>query len=89
MSGGQKGDAKHDLGSAERIFSGATLGVASTFGGLRKRGLDPEKAIPLFDEDEIIHLLPSWDIEEQRRLWSGAQGAETIDDFAANFGTLR
>ncbi len=71
------------------LLVGATLEVASTLGGLRKGGLDPEKVIPLFAEDQIIHLLPSLDIAEQRRFRSGSQGAEMIDYFASNFGTKR
>lgn len=71
------------------LLVGATLEVANTLGGLRKRGLDPEKVIPLFAQDQIIHLLPSLDIEEQQRFRSGSQGAEMIDYFASNFGTMR
>lgn len=71
------------------VLVGATLETANTLANLRKGGLDPEKVIPLYAEDQIIHLLPSLDVAEQRRFRSGSQGAEMIDYFAANFGSKK
>ncbi|WP_340267923.1 DUF3800 domain-containing protein [Sphingobium mellinum] len=71
------------------VLVGATLEVTNTLAGLRKGGLDPEHMIPLYAEDQIIHLFPSIDVAEQRRFRSGSQGAEMIDYFAANFGVKR
>lgn len=71
------------------VLVGATLEVANTMAGFRKGGLDPEQVIPLYAEDQIIHLLPSMDVAEQRRFRSGSQGAEMIDYFAANFGSSK
>lgn len=90
MSGVVQVDSKHSPAvQLADVLVGATLEVANTLAGFRKGGLDPEKVIPLYAEDQIIHLLPSMDVAEQRRFRSGSQGAEMIDYFAANFGSKR
>lgn len=71
------------------VLIGAVLEVTNTLSGFRKGGLDPDKVIQLFAEDQIIRLLPSTDIEEQRRFRAGTQGAEIVDYFAANFGVQK
>jgi len=69
------------------VMIGAALEAANTMTGLRAGGLDPEKLISLYAEDQFIHLIPDIDFEEQRRFRQGTQSSEMIDYFAANFGT--
>jgi hypothetical protein len=69
---------------------GAAIEAANTLTGLRSGGLDPESLIPLYREDQFIHMLPSIDFEEQRRFRSGSQNGEAIDYLATNiFGKQR
>ncbi len=67
------------------ILIGATIEVTNRLAGLRADGLDPEAVIGLFAEDQIIHMLPSLDMAEQREFRQGSQAADAIDYFAANF----
>ncbi|MEP4627144.1 MAG: hypothetical protein ABJR46_16505 [Tateyamaria sp.] len=63
---------------------GAAIEAANNLTGLRSGGLDPEQLLPLYAEDQFIHMLPSIDFEEQRRFRQGSQGGEFIDYLAAN-----
>lgn len=69
------------------VMIGAALEAANVMTGLRKDGLglDPEKLMPLYAEDQFIHLIPSVDFEAQKQFRRGTQAAEVIDYFAANF----
>lgn len=72
------------------VIIGAAIEAANTLTGLRSGGLDPESLIPLYREDQFIHMLPSIDFEEQRRFRSGSQNGEAIDYLATNiFGKQR
>lgn len=72
------------------VMIGAAIEAANTLTGLRSGGLDPESLIPLYREDQFIHMLPSIDFEEQRRFRSGSQNGEAIDYLATNiFGKQR
>ena len=53
--------------------------------GHRANGIDPDELMPLYAENQFIHLIPSLDFEEQREFREGTQAAEIIDYFAANF----
>ncbi|MFB0872666.1 MULTISPECIES: hypothetical protein [unclassified Sphingobium] len=68
------------------VMIGAALEAANVMTGLRADGLDPEKLMPLYAEDQFIHLIPSVDFAEQKQFRRGTQAAEVIDYFAANFG---
>lgn len=68
------------------VMIGAALEAANVMTGLRADGLDPEKLMPLYAEDQFIHLIPSVDFAAQKQFRSGTQAAEVIDYFAANFG---
>ncbi|MHB8528433.1 MAG: bifunctional DNA primase/polymerase [Caulobacteraceae bacterium] len=41
--------------------------------------------ISLYADNQLIHMIPSVDFEEQRRFREGTQAGEVIDYFAANF----
>lgn len=67
------------------VMIGAAIEAANNFAGLRSGGPDPEAVMSLYAENQLIHLIPSIDFEEQRRFRQGTQAAEVIDYFAANF----
>jgi Protein of unknown function (DUF3800) len=72
------------------VMIGAAIEAVNTLMGLRSGGLDPESLLPLYREDQFIHMLPSIDFEEQRRFRSGSQNGEAIDYLASNiFGKQR
>lgn len=67
------------------VLIGATLEAANVLTKNRSLGLDPDKLLPLFADDQFIHLLPDTDFDAQRRFRQGTQASELIDYFAANF----
>jgi hypothetical protein len=67
------------------VMIGAAIEAVNNLTRLRSGGLDPDAVLSLYAENQIIHLLPSIDFEEQRRFRQGTQAAEVIDYFAANF----
>ena len=72
------------------VMIGAAIEAVNTLTGLRSGGLDPESLMPLYREDQLIHMSPSLDFEEQRRFRSGSQNGEAIDYLASNvFGKQR
>ncbi|SHM08210.1 hypothetical protein SAMN05444398_109145 [Roseovarius pacificus] len=72
------------------VMIGAAIEAGNTLTGLRSGGLGPEDLMPLYREDQFIHMLPSIDFEEQRRFRSGSQNSQAIDYLAANiFGKER
>ncbi|RJK98516.1 hypothetical protein C9E82_23685 [Paracoccus siganidrum] len=72
------------------IMIGAAIEAANNLTGLRPGGLDPEYLMPLYREDQFIHMIPSIDFEEQRRFRSGSQNGEAIEYLASNlFGKKR
>ncbi len=68
------------------VVIGAALEAGNIMTGHRTDGLDPEALLPLFRDDQLIHMLPSLDFEAQKAFRQGAQASEMIDYFAANFG---
>src|SRR3546814_16290659 len=64
---------------------GAALEAANVMTGLRREGLDPEKLMPLYAEDQLIHLIQTVDFAAQTQFRRGPQAAQVIDYFAANF----
>ena len=63
---------------------GAAIEAGNNLAGLRRGGLDPEQLLTLYGDEQLIHLLPSIDFEEQRRFRQGTQGGELIDYLADN-----
>lgn len=68
------------------VMIGAAIEAGNTLIGQRTGGLDPEALLSLFSDNQLIHLIPNLDFEEQKEFRRGSQGAELIDYFAANFG---
>lgn len=67
------------------VMIGAAIEVGNNLRGWRSSGPDPKAVLDLYADNQIIHLLPSVDFEEQRRFRQGTQAAELIDYFSANF----
>ena len=68
------------------VMIGAALEAGNIMTGHRTEGLDPEALLPLFRDDQLIHMRPSLDFEAQKAFRKGAQASQVIDYFAANFG---
>jgi hypothetical protein len=66
------------------VMIGAAIEAANNMTGIRKGGLDPDELLPLYANDQFIHMLPSIDFEEQRRFRQGTQAREMIDYLASN-----
>ncbi|TCS60065.1 hypothetical protein EDD52_11676 [Primorskyibacter sedentarius] len=64
------------------VMIGAAIEAGNNLAGLRTGGLDPEKLLALYADEQFIHMLPSIDFEEQRRFRQGTQTGELIDYFA-------
>jgi hypothetical protein len=71
------------------VMIGAMVQAAHNLAGLRSGGPDPENVMSLYADNQLIHLVPSTDFDEQRRFRKGTQAAEVIDYFAANFAPRR
>lgn len=69
------------------VMIGAALEAGNIMIGQRTDGLDPEAVLPLFAEDQFIHLLPDLDFAAQKEFRKGSQAAQVINYFAANFGS--
>lgn len=67
------------------VLIGATLEAANVLTGNRTGGLDPGELLPLFADDQFLHLIPDTDFDAQRRFRQGAQSSEMIDYFARHF----
>ncbi|MFC6673992.1 hypothetical protein [Marinobacterium aestuariivivens] len=68
------------------VMIGAAIEAANGLTGLRTALLDPEHVMSLYAEHQFIHMVPSIDFEEQKRLRQGTQASKVIDYFAKNFG---
>ena len=66
---------------------GAGIDLANSFRGKRADGLDVDAMPAMYKDDQIIHLLPSIDVAEQKRFREGTQAAELIDYFSRHFRT--
>ncbi|MGO7633554.1 hypothetical protein AB9E19_10650 [Rhizobium leguminosarum] len=67
------------------VMIGAAIEAANNMTGLRVGGLNPEEVMALYSGNQIIHMVPSVDFEEQKRFRKGTQSSEMIDYFAENF----
>ncbi len=64
------------------VMIGAAIEMANSLRGRQAGGLDPETVLALYGDDQIIHMLPSLDFDEQRRFRQGTQAAQVIDYFS-------
>jgi hypothetical protein len=71
------------------VMIGAAIEAGNNLVGRRSGGLDAEAVLSLYADNQLIHLIPSIDFEEQRRFRQGTQAADVIDYFSANFFTPR
>lgn len=69
------------------LMIGAALEAGNIMTGQRTEGLDPNALLPLFKDDQLIHMLPDLDFEAQKEFRRGTQASEVIDYFAANFAS--
>jgi hypothetical protein len=67
------------------VLIGAAIEAANGLTGLRPSLLDPKAVMSLYRDDQFIHMVPSIDFADQKRFRQGAQAAELIEYFAANF----
>ena len=58
------------------VMIGAAIEAGNSLAGLRSGGLDPEAVLSLYADNQLIHLIPSIDFEEQRQFRQGTQAAE-------------
>jgi len=66
------------------VMIGAAIEAGNTLAGERSEGLDPEAVLSLYRDDQLIHLIPSIDFEEQRRFRTGSQSSAMIDYLATH-----
>lgn len=64
------------------VMIGAAIEMANSLGGRRSGGLEPEAVLTLYADDQLIHMLPSLNFDEQRRFRRGTQAAQVIDYFS-------
>lgn len=69
------------------VLIGAVLEAGNIMTGQRTEGLDPDALLPLFKDEQLIHILPDIDFEAQKEFRRGTQASEAIDYFAANFAS--
>lgn len=69
------------------VLIGAVIEAGNIMTGQRTEGLDPDALLPLFKDDQLIHMLPDLDFEAQKQFRRGTQASEVIDYFAANFAS--
>lgn len=67
------------------IVIGAMIEAANGLRGFRAPALDPHEVLSLYADNQLIHMLPSINFDEQKRFRQGTQAAKLIDYFAANF----
>jgi hypothetical protein len=66
------------------VMIGAAIEASNNLTGLRNGGLDPKNLLSLYADEQLIHMLPSTDFDEQRRFRQGNQGSELINYLAVN-----
>lgn len=64
------------------VMVGAAIDIATGLRMGRTRWLEPEAVLSLYSADQIIHMLPSLDFDEQHRFRQGTQAAKLIDYFS-------
>lgn len=67
------------------VMIGAAVEAAATLIGRRPVRIDPQATLGQYADHQLIHLLPSLDFDEQRRVRRGSQASEIIDYFATHF----
>lgn len=79
-------DSKDCLGvQLADILIGGAVDAANSLIGLREKTSYTDGVISAYKHDQLIHMLPSLDFDEQRRFRSGSQANQVIDYFSKNF----
>ncbi|WP_213939609.1 DUF3800 domain-containing protein [Pseudomonas sp. dw_612] len=69
------------------VMIGAAIEAAQRITGRISDGLEPEAVLGLYADDQLIHMLPSLDIEGQLAFRKGTQASVLIDYYAKNFSS--
>ncbi|MGQ0428432.1 MAG: DUF3800 domain-containing protein [Gammaproteobacteria bacterium] len=64
------------------VLVGGVIKAANVLAGLRQADFDPVELMQLYRDDQIIHLMPSLDFEEEKKFREGSQAAEAIEYFS-------
>ena len=67
------------------ILIGAAIDVSNSLTGLKERSKYTERVISLYTDEQIIHMLPTLDFEEQKKFRRGSQANQVIDYFGKHF----
>jgi hypothetical protein len=64
------------------VMIGAAIEMANSINGRQTRGLSPDAVLALYADDQIIHMFPSLNFDEQKKFRKGTQAAQVIDYFS-------
>jgi hypothetical protein len=64
---------------------GAVFEVAKRLSNRINDGLDPQAVLSLYAKDQLIHMLPSLEIEGQMAFRQDSQASALIDYYAKHF----
>ena len=64
------------------VMIGSAIEMTKKLRGRQAGGLKPDALLKLYADEQIIHMFPSLDFDEQRRFRKGTQAAEIIDYFS-------
>ncbi len=67
------------------VMIGAAIEMAQRITGRISNGLEPEAVLRLYADDQLIHMLPSLDIEDQIAFREVTQASALIDCYAKHF----
>jgi hypothetical protein len=67
------------------ILIGSMIEATNGLTRIRTPSLDPNEVLSLYAHDQLIHLLPSTNFDEQKAFRKGTQASSVIDYFATHF----
>jgi len=67
------------------VMIGSAIEAVNGLAGQRTPLLDPKDLMSLYADDQIIHLVPSTNFEEQKKFRKGTQAGKAIDYLAKHF----
>lgn len=67
------------------VLIGAVIEAGNIMTGQRTNGLDPNELLPLFRDDQLIHMIPDLDFGAQKEFRRGTQASEVIEYFSKHF----
>ncbi|WP_433735235.1 DUF3800 domain-containing protein [Pseudomonas monteilii] len=69
------------------VMIGAVVEVSKRLSNRITDGLDPQDVLSLYADDQLIHMLPSLDIEGQMAFRRGSQASALIDYYSKHFSS--